>query len=158
MLVSANWAPTHKLTEPWRFYVVRDEALLRLADFMAQQYRADPKGGQFVQKKYDSIKAKVARSSAVILICMQRDSQERVPEWEEQAAVAMAVQNMWLCGWSLGVGGYWSTPPYRKAVSDFIELAAGEECLGFFYLGHFDRSGQAPKRTSWQEKAQWIRS
>ena len=157
MLESANWAPSHKLTEPWRFHVVRDEALARLAHFMAEKYREDPKGGHFLQKKYDSIKAKVTRSSAVIIICMQRDPEERVPEWEEQAAVAMAVQNMSLRGWSLGVGGYWSTPPFRKAIHEFIDLSAGESCLGFFYLGHFAQAGQPPVRSPWQEKVQWIR-
>jgi len=38
VLEAANWAPTHKKTEPWRFKVVRGEALTRLGNFMAEVY------------------------------------------------------------------------------------------------------------------------
>lgn len=33
MLENANWAPTHKLTEPWRFVVFTGTGIQRLADF-----------------------------------------------------------------------------------------------------------------------------
>ena len=41
---------------------------------------------------------------------MQRDPGERIPEWEELASVACAVQNMWLSATSYGIGAYWSSP------------------------------------------------
>ena len=39
ILENANWAPTHGLTEPWRFTVFTGTARQRLADFLAQTYR-----------------------------------------------------------------------------------------------------------------------
>ena len=38
ILEAANWAPTHKKTEPWRFKVVQGDALKRLGEFMASVY------------------------------------------------------------------------------------------------------------------------
>ena len=60
------------------------------------------------------------------------------PEWEEIAATSMAVQNIWLSCVDRNIGGYWSTPPYIKYLSDFFSLKDDERFLGFFYLGSYD--------------------
>ena len=51
-------------------------------------------------------------SDAVVLICMKRDEKESVPEWEEIAATAMAVQNYGYHNRN-GSWRYWSTPAPR---------------------------------------------
>ena len=38
ILEAANWAPTHRRTEPWRFKIVQGEGLVRLGEFMASKY------------------------------------------------------------------------------------------------------------------------
>ena len=68
---------------------------------------------------------------------MQRDINESIPEWEEVASVAMAVQNMWLYSSSIGIGAYWSSPKLMNFLSDFIKLSVWERCLGFFYMGYY---------------------
>ena len=87
---------------------------------------------------------------------MQRDLEERLPEWEEIAAVACAVQNMWLTATAHGLGAYWSTPGAINAVGDFVELAEGERCLGFFYMGYTDAPHPEGKRAPLADKVQWI--
>ena len=44
---------------------------------------------------------------------MNRDKQNRLPEWEEIAAVSMAVQNMWLTCYANNIGCYLSTPGFK---------------------------------------------
>ena len=39
MLENANWAPSHKLTEPWRFVVFTGDGLRKLAAFQAECYQ-----------------------------------------------------------------------------------------------------------------------
>ena len=39
LLENANHAPTHRLTEPWRFKVFTDESKRKLGDFIANKYR-----------------------------------------------------------------------------------------------------------------------
>ena len=34
LLENANWAPTHRFTEPWRFKVLRNNAKQRLGQFL----------------------------------------------------------------------------------------------------------------------------
>lgn len=135
LLENSNWAPTHKKTEPWRFKVLSGTALHRLSHFLAEQYRSDVSEERFSQTKYRKTLEKANTCSHVILICMQRDAKQSIPEWEEIAAVACAVQNMWLTACDLGLGCYWSTPAAINQMSKFITLGEGEKCLGLFYLG-----------------------
>ena len=154
VLEAANWAPTHKKTEPWRFKVLLGGAKERLGLFLAEKYReveAHPKA--FKVKK---LKENPKRAGAVIAICMQRDPQESLPEWEEIAAVAMAVQNMWLCCTESGMGSYWSSPGLVRYMDEFFDLNAGERCLGFFYMGHYEEEIPAGERTPIGEKTVWL--
>lgn len=154
ILQAANWAPTHRKTEPWRFKVVTGKKLIELGEFMAEQYKAT--ATKFSERKYMGTKEKYERSSSVILICMQRDLKERVPEWEEIAATAMAVQNMWLTASELGIGSYWSTPGYITEVGKFVDLKEGERCMGIFYMGHYDAEIPEGVREPWEDKVEWL--
>lgn len=155
ILEAANWAPTHKRTEPWRFKVIQGEAKTRLGKFLAEKYlETAQRPSEFKQKK---ILQKCEQSACVILICMQRDPKESLPEWEEISSTAMAVQNMWLTATELNIGSYWSTPGMIQYMDEFTTLAYGEKCLGLFYMGYFD--GEFPegtRKTGIPEKVKWV--
>ncbi len=87
---------------------------------------------------------------------MQRDPKESLPEWEEVAAVAMAVQNMWLTASQHGIGAYWSSPGLIKYMDEFFSLKKGEKCLGFFYMGNYDESNLKGERTPIETKVEWF--
>src|SRR5699024_2441277 len=86
ILEAANWAPTHRRTEPWRFKVIRGEKLKEFGQYMAEKYKETAQN--FSDRKHKGVKEKFLQSSCVIAICMQRDPKERVPEWEEIASTA----------------------------------------------------------------------
>lgn len=154
VLEAANWAPTHKKTQPWRFKVLQDENLERLGIFLAEKYKEI--NTSFSEFKYKKIQEKPQKAAAVIAICMQRDPKERLPEWEEIAATAMAVQNMWLTATDLGIGAYWSSPALIKYMDEFFNLMEGERCLGFFYMGNFDEEPAKVKREPIDLKVEWL--
>ena len=156
ILENANWAPTHRLTEPWRFKVFRKQALQRLSDYLSGWYKANTPAEAFSEKKYEKTKANPLRSSCVIAICMQRDPEERVPEWEEIAAVSAAVQNMWLTCTANNIGCYWSSPRSILEANEFLGLNAGERCLGLFYMGYHDLPEMPGKRMPIAEKVEWL--
>jgi nitroreductase len=57
MLENANWAPTHKLTEPWRFVVFTGDGLKKLAAFQSELYKQVTQAkGSFNEKKYEGLK------------------------------------------------------------------------------------------------------
>jgi nitroreductase len=156
ILENANWAPTHKLTEPWRFKVIMEGGLERLGDYMGEYYKRHTPAELFSEMKYKKNMENPRRSACVIAICMKRDPAQRVPEWEEVAAVACAVQNMWLTCTAHGIGCYWSTPQAALEAGEFLGLEEGERCLGFFYLGHHEMPELPGKRTPIGGKVQWI--
>lgn len=153
ILEAANWAPTHKKTEPWRFRVFMGNSKAELGEFLAGKYEqteANPKA--FKLKK---LRENPAKSAAVIAICMQRDPNESLPEWEEIAATSMAVQNMWLSCTEMGIGCYWSSPGLIKYMDEFVDLADGERCLGFLYMGYYNEEIPAGTRKPYQDKVAW---
>lgn len=155
ILEAANWAPTHKRTEPWRFKVLMGESKAKLGLFLSYKYMETaqiPK--EMTTKKFIENPKK---AGAIIAICMQRDPLERLPAWEEIAATAMAVQNMWLCCTEMGIGCYWSSPGLIRYMDEFFDLKMGEECFGFFYMGHFDGDFPAGHRvSSFEDKTAWL--
>ncbi|MBS9460975.1 nitroreductase [Flagellimonas sp. 389] len=154
LLEAANWAPTHKKTEPWRFKVVMREKKVALGKFLSDKYQEiDSKPKQIKIRK---LQENPARSGAVIAICMQRDPNESLPEWEELAATAMAVQNMWLCCTEMGLGCYWSSPGLITYMDEFFDLNDGEKCLGFLYMGYYDDAIPPSSRTPIEDKVEWL--
>ncbi len=153
LLDCANMAPTHKLTQPWRFVVFRENGLVKLGDQLAELYKVHTPSQQFLQKKYENTREKVLQSGAVIAIVTSYSG--ALPQWEELAATACAVQNLWLAASASGIGGYWSSPGTVKYMSDFLSLGAHEECLGFFYMGFHDEPAREATRKPILEKIRW---
>ncbi len=93
-------------------------------------------GDQFNERKYKKLRASPLKSSHIIILTMQRCPKESVPEWEEVAAMACGIQNIYLSVTAAGLGGYWSSPKLLMSqIHHHIDLAEGEECYGFFYIG-----------------------
>jgi len=153
LLDCANMAPTHKLTQPWWFVVFKENGLVKLGDQLAELYKTHTPSQQFLQKKYENTREKVQQSGAVIAIVVSYSG--GLPQWEELAATACAVQNLWLAASAAGIGGYWSSPGTVRHMRDFLGLGAHEECLGFFYMGFHNESPREASRTPILEKIRW---
>jgi nitroreductase len=155
ILEAANWAPTHKKTEPWRFKVMQGASQEALGLFLAQTFKNTTP--DFSEFKYNKLKENPKKAGAIIAVCMQRDVKERIPEWEEVAATAMAVQNMWLVAHEMTIGAYWSSPKLIQYAGDFFHLAKHEKCLGFLYLGKYDGDLSPNNRNSpIEDKTVWV--
>ena len=156
LLEAANWAPTHKRTEPWRFKVFHtQDARKRLSEFMGEAFQKT--ATVFSEVKQQKVMEKPLQAAGVIAICMQRDPKESLPEWEEIASTAMAVQNMWLQATNLNIGAYWGSPGFLKLFGEYFPLAEGERCIGLFFMGKYD--GELPEGTrnsSIEEKTMWM--
>ncbi|ETW01057.1 hypothetical protein H310_06686 [Aphanomyces invadans] len=138
LLESANWAPTHGRTEPWRFIVFGGDGRRKLGEKDAEIYKNITPEASFNAKKYAKKSASKLQASYVIAICLKRQDSKKIPEIEEVEAVACAVQNMHLRATSLGVGAYWSSGPgvYTSEMKEFLELGPDDKCLGLFYVGY----------------------
>jgi len=156
ILENANCAPTHRKTEPWRFRVIKGDALQGLSDYLAKFYKDNTFADAFSEMKYKKTAKKPLQCGCVIAICMKRDPQESIPEWEEIAAVSCAVQNMWLSCTALDIGSYWSSPKAIYTMNDFLELEEGERCLGLFYMGYKKEGEYKTERGNLENKVKWL--
>lgn len=156
ILENANYAPTHKLTQPWRFVVLRNEAKTRLGFTLGKLYKENIPADKFLQKKLDSFSVKTAQAACIIAINMKVSG--KIPEWEELAAVSCAVQNMALTAQALNVGAYWSSPPLIDHLGDFLSLDNDEKCIGLFYMGYHNETSANANRTPIEDKVIWMES
>lgn len=156
ILENANWAPTHKLTEPWRFKVFRGEAKNQLGVLLADLYKNNTPAEKFKEMKFNKTSKKAKQSDTIIAICMQRDPKESLPEWEEVAAVGCAVQNMYLTCSAYDIGAYWSSPGTIKYLNKPLGLNEGERCLGLFYMGYHQMPKIEGMRRPIGEKVVWM--
>jgi nitroreductase len=159
MLENANWAPTHKLTEPWRFVVFTGDGLKKLADFQSECYKQVAQAkGTFDEKKYEGLKVKPLECSHIIAVGMKRDEKKSLPEWEEMGAVFCAVENIYLTATAYGVGCYLSTggiTSFEEAKS-FFNLGQEDKLLGFIHVGIPKGISAAGRRKPIEEKVKWI--
>ena len=156
ILETANWAPNHKKTEPWRFKIFKGDTLKELSNYLGNYYKENTPEDRFSEAKYKKTIEKPLKSRCVIAICMYRDPEVTIPEWEEVAAVACAVQNMWLSCTSLGIGSYWSSPKSIINAREFLNLDANERCLGLFYMGYTDVKDLPGLRKPIEDKINWM--
>jgi len=55
LINAAKWAPTHRLTQPWRFTVFMEQGLRDFGQFHAELYKVNAPTDAFSQMKYDKI-------------------------------------------------------------------------------------------------------
>ena len=180
MLEAARFAPSHKLTEAWRFVIFEsEESRAELGEFMAEQYRSaqEMAGREVLQAKYDKKMKNSAVSSHVLAVVVNTDSQQN-PAWEEIASVSMAVQNMLLVATAHGAGAYWSsgsvvdgsakvddgkmprnsiTTVFNSGWREILKLSENEYCLGLVFVGTCKQGMKWPsgKRSDIDDKTEW---
>ncbi|MGA0234646.1 MAG: nitroreductase family protein [Alphaproteobacteria bacterium] len=179
MLEAARFAPSHKLTEAWRFVVFEsEESRAELGTFMAEQYRSAQEMAEkeVLQAKYEKKMKNSAVSSHVFAVVVNTDSKN--PAWEEIASVSMAVQNMLLVAAAHGAGAYWSsgsvvdgsakevngemsrnsiTTVFNSGWHDILKLSENEYCLGLVFVGICRQGMKWPsgKRSDIDDKSEW---
>jgi nitroreductase len=154
VLEAANYAPTHKLTQPWRFTVITGTAKERLGAELGAIYKRTIPAEKFLQKKYNSFAEKTGQAACIVAIQIQFHP-DQLPAWEEIAATACAVQNMALTAESLNIGAYWSSPPLIDHLGEFLNLKENEKCYGLFYMGYHEETRREANRTPMVNKITW---
>lgn len=156
ILHNANAAPSHKLTEPWRFTVFTGEGLSRLGRLQSEIYKANA-GERFKENKYDNLLNGPRMCSHIIAIGCKR-SVGIVPELEEVAAVSCAIQNIYLSLDAYGIGGYWSTGgiTFMEDAKRLVGLEPHDVFMGFFYLGYVQIPSVHRTPSPLEPKVTWV--
>ena len=158
ILENANRAPTHKLTEPWRFTVFTGEGLQHFSKLQSGIYTKHA-GEKFKEKKLKNLLEYPLMSSHVIAIGMKRTTAFKIPETEEIIATACAIENIYLTIAAYGLGGYLSTGgiTYLEEAKPYFNLEPEDQLIGFFYIGYpASLANPLSKRQPVNEKVTWV--
>ncbi len=137
ILESANFAPSHYRTEPWRFIVYTGQALVDFFEAQINIYKQLTSEADYSEVKVKKMRMKAKNLSHLIVIVVHYNEEEKLPKKEEEWAVACAVQNMHLTCTTLKIGAYWGTGKlaYAKEMHTHLNLADNEAVMGFFQMG-----------------------
>lgn len=158
ILENANRAPTHKLTEPWRFTVFSGEGLQHFANLQSELYTRYA-GEKFKESKLKNLKEYPLMASHIIAVGMKRTTTFKIPEAEEIIATACAIENIYLSVTAYGLGGYISTGgiTYFEETKPYFGLEAEDKLIGFFYIGYSaNLANPLSKRQPVRGKVKWI--
>lgn len=159
LLNNAIWAPSHGLTQPWRFRVFMQDSRTRLSDFLVNKYK-EAAGDSVQEKKILRFQERPKRASAVIAIGMSPDVNGRIPEVEEIEAVACAIQNMHLTATAQGLGFFWSSPKflYDGTCNDFLGFGEKDKAVGLIYIGYPEGEWPKGQRRPIEYLTEWYES
>jgi nitroreductase len=130
LLDLARLAPTHHLTQPWRFRVLGPETLARLKEC----------GGPSEALKLGRAPTLVLASAAL--------TGDLVQDEEDVCAAAAAVMLVLLAATEAGLASYWRTPAVLRSAQgrEALGIPRGERPLGLLHFGAPAREPAARER------------
>lgn len=163
----AVWAPVHRMTEPWRFYVLDGAAREKLGAIAAQITieKITGSGGEIgaATRKGDEAAAAWSTVPTLLYVTTIRDANPEIDQ-ENYGAVCCALQNFALAAHAAGIGTSWSSGAVAAAPSlhEFVGAGANETMVGLIRVGYLDPAIAPPKSrrkagstfTTWVEAAE----
>ena len=159
MLDAAIWAPNHRLTNPWRFFVLEKDSTARervaeLAWQIAYDKVANPNPAQ-KQSSADASKYRVLNAPALIYAYSVPGGDEETTK-ENYASVCCAVHNMALVAVAEGLVLDWSTGSVTQHPDLAQVLGAHDDwaMVGALFIGEpanspTSRRSATPSIVSW---------
>ena len=161
ILSTANWAPTHGYTEPWRFVVFSGASLKILAEFQAELYKSSTSVELYKELKYTKLKSTPLLASHIIALVVHKSINTPIPLVEEIAATSCGVQNILLSAASKNIAVHWTSGgmTYNPEMKTYLGFDAKDQVLGFLYLGisptEVNKEGR--RLSSIDEKITWMK-
>ena len=159
LVEAACWAPTHRLTQPWRFALLDQPAIARLGAWLdgreAVIAQPDPAKGA---AKWAKLKAALPTLGALVMAGWKRAA-DPDEDREDHAAACAAVQNLLLAATAMGIGSFWSTNPMLSHAQTRGWAGLDPQCIGWIgalWLGRVDGPlPPPPPRRSVGDAARW---
>jgi nitroreductase len=134
MLQAAMSAPDHGALRPWRFLLIRGEAIGRLADMaIAAVKRSGDK--RMTPEKEKSVREWMAGVPLFVALAQKIDHDNpKIPEQEQLLATGAAVMNILNAAHMMGYGAFWSTG--LGTYVEEVQEALGFDALEYRFLGY----------------------
>jgi len=158
LLELAVLAPNHRLTEPWRFTVLRGAARERLGAMWAEIATRDlALDAQARGAAMEREAGKLLRAPVLIAASVRTDP-DAITAAEDFAATAAAVENILVGAAGLGLGAMWRTggAAYSPEVKAFLGLEPTDRIVAFVYLGRASGEPPATKPRNAEAATRWL--
>jgi nitroreductase len=158
LLALADFAPTHGGTEPWRFIVYGGKNVIEFCNMHAAMYLKYAAADRFEEGKYEKLLHMGDKASHIVVAVMKRGSLPKIPDWEEKAATACAIQNVLLGATALGIATYWGSGGMAQhpAMKTLHDLKEEDFIMGILYFGYADKQPRLVRNIPMNEKIKWI--
>ncbi|CUJ98833.1 nitroreductase family protein [Achromobacter xylosoxidans] len=133
ILQAAMSAPDHGALRPWRFVVIKGEAIGKLADVALEAVKrsGDPR---MTPEKEKSVREWMAGVPLFVAVAQKiAHDNTKIPEAEQLLATGCATMNILNAAHMLGYGAFWSTG-IGTYVED-VQAALGLDSLDYRFLG-----------------------
>lgn len=160
LLAMADCAPTHARTEPWRFIVIANQQVKAFAERHANLWKEVTDPEKFTQQKFNNLLALGENTSHIVMVWMKRVPTHKIPEIEEVAATAAAIENLLIAATAKGIASFWSTGgiTHHERMKKEFNLGEEDKILGIIYLGYSDEPAKDVSRMiPLSEKTEWVR-
>jgi nitroreductase len=157
VLAAAALAPNHKLTEPWRFYVLGPDTRhaygLALGDRKARKL-TDPEAIEALRQK---VAAEHRALPCMIAVAMVTSDEPEIRE-EDYAAVMMAIQNLALAAVDIGLGTHIKTGAVMEsaAARDAVGVPEDQRIVATINLGEPAELPSRKPRREGREHTIWL--
>jgi len=132
ILQAAMRAPDHAKLRPWRFVLIRDEALRSFTDLALAAIKRTQ---AVTPEKEAATRDWLARVPVLIAMAYQiHHDHPKVPEQEQTLSMGCAAMNMLNAAAMLGYGAFWSTG--LGCYLEEVQLALGFDPLDYRMVGY----------------------
>jgi len=159
VLSLADWAPTHGRTEPWRFLVYHGEALKQFGKAHADLYWQHTPEDKRQEATREKLLHNVDLASHLVIAVMKRGDKPNIPQLEEVAATAAAIEHVLLGATALGISSFWSSGgmTHKHALKDYLDLGAEDIVMGLIFFGYTDEPvKEGIRNVPITEKVKWM--
>ena len=159
LLEAAVWAPNHRVTEPWQFFVLDGESKRRFAEIRRDARRKampNPDAPE-VQPALDKVYRDAAETPLIIAVTSAMPEDPEAREEDIWATYGAAYAFM-LGAWAEGLGTYFRTGAIRDdpALRRLLNLPDNRRVIGIIYAG-YPVEVPTRKRTPAAQKTVWLR-
>ncbi|MDQ2857546.1 MAG: nitroreductase family protein [Candidatus Eremiobacteraeota bacterium] len=137
LVEAALCAPNHKLTQPWRFTLVRGDARRRLGAVWAEVAAAATSLDGTLRADFIAREAAKPLRAPALLVVSTRTAADPVVAGEDFAATAAAAQNLLLAAHARGLGAIWRTGAmaYHPEIKAHLGLSPTDRIVAIVYVG-----------------------
>lgn len=157
LLEAAVQAPNHRLTQPWRFYVLGPEARRAYGAALGARKAKRVEDPEAARQVVEKVERTHVRLPAMLAVSVVLDDDPEIRE-EDYAATFMAIQNLSLAAVAIGLGTHLKTGAVMQdpRARDAVGVPEGERIVAIVEIGEPAATPEAKQRRPSSELTTWV--